>query len=239
VRRPLHSLLIFADFALGDRAVNDLGEAAHAIGLADRAENTLAEERQHVVRQRITENIETTERLLHDSACVWLIARMAEAVAKAVERGKKVLIFGNGGSAADAQHISAELLGRYLLDRRALPAVALADCSAAVTAIGNDYAYADIFSRQISGLGAPGDVAIGISTSGTSVNVIRGLQTARANGLTTMALTGAREGPLSELADFCLKVPTPDTPRIQECYMVVAHTICELVEQTLDPPGAE
>jgi D-sedoheptulose 7-phosphate isomerase len=231
--------LIFADFALGDRAVNDLVEDAQPIALADQSENALADEWQRVVRQRIRENIETTERLLHDPACVCLIARMAEAVARAVESGKKVLIFGNGGSAADAQHISAELLGRYLLDRRALPAVALADCSAAVTAIGNDYAYADIFSRQISGLGAPGDVAIGISTSGTSLNVIRGLETARAKGLTTMALTGAREGPLSDLVDFCLKVPAPDTPRIQECYMVVAHTICELVERTLDPSCAE
>lgn len=191
-----------------------------------------------VVRQRITESIEAKQRLLDDETQLDLIVAMAAALASAVGIGNKVLVFGNGGSAADAQHIAAELLGRYLLERRSLPAVALADCSAAVTAIGNDYGYADVFSRQISGLGVPGDVAIGISTSGTSVNVIRAIETARSKGLTTMALTGAGDSPLKELSDFCLSVPTSDTPRIQECYMVVAHTICELVERTLESPFA-
>jgi D-sedoheptulose 7-phosphate isomerase len=193
------------------------------------------EEWQRVVRQRIRESIETAERLLDDQDLVRLIVRMAHALAAAVADGKKVLVFGNGGSAADAQHITAELLGRYALDRRSLPAVALADSSAAVTAIGNDYDYIDIFSRQISGLGAPGDIAIGISTSGKSPNVIRGIQTARAKGLTTMALTGARDGPLTQGSDYCLMLPASETPRVQECYMVVAHTICELVERTLEP----
>jgi D-sedoheptulose 7-phosphate isomerase len=188
---------------------------------------------QAVARKRIREHVATTERLLGNPDVVTMIARMAEVISGAVTNGSKVLLFGNGGSAADAQHIAGELVGRYLVDRRPLPAIALGDCGAAVTAIANDYEYADVFSRQISGLGAAGDVAVGISTSGTSPNVIRGMQTARVKGLTTMALTGARPGPLSELSDFCLHLPASDTPRVQECCMVVAHTICELVELTL------
>ena len=185
-----------------------------------------------LVRRRLTEHIDVTRRLLDDDASIDLIVAMATAVTEAVNAGNKVLIFGNGGSAADAQHLATELMGRFLVDRRALPAVAL-DSTAAVTAIGNDFDYPQVFARQVEGLGAPGDVAIGISTSGRSLNVIQALRTARSMGLVTMSLTGAGDSPLGEVSDFCLRVPTAETPRVQECYMVAAHTLCELVEAAI------
>lgn len=186
-----------------------------------------------LVRKRLAEHIDTTRLLLDDEVSIELIVAMATAVADAVRTGNKVLIFGNGGSAADAQHLAAELVGRFLLDRRPFPALALADSSAAVTAIGNDYEYQHVFARQVEGLGAPGDVAIGISTSGRSANVIQALRMARSKGLVTMALTGAGQSQLAEVSDFCLRMPTSETPRVQECYMVAAHTMCELVEAAI------
>lgn len=186
-----------------------------------------------LVRRRLTEHIDITRSLLEDDASIELIVAMATALADAVRTGNKVLIFGNGGSAADAQHLAAELVGRFLVDRRPFPALALADASAAVTAIGNDYGYQHVFARQVEGLGAPGDVAIALSTSGRSANVIQALRTARSRGLVTMALTGADDSQLGEISDFCLRMPTSETPRVQECYMVAAHTMCELVEASI------
>lgn len=190
-----------------------------------------------LARRRINENIEAHRRLLLDGRAIDVVVLMAKTVAHALNAGKKLLIFGNGGSAADAQHIASELLGRYLIERRSLPALALADCSAAITAIGNDYDYGDVFARQLSGLGVAGDVALAISTSGTSTNVTRAVSTARSMGLTTIAITGAHDSPLLEMSDLCLRVPTFETPRIQECYMLVAHILCELVELSLAAPG--
>lgn len=161
---------------------------------------------------------------------------MAEVVWESVAAGNKLIIFGNGGSAADAQHLAAEFIGRYRLERPSMPALALADSSAALTAIANDYDYSTVFSRMIEGLGAPGDVALGISTSGQSANVAIGLDTARKRGLTTMAFTGASPGALAPFADFCLSIPASETARVQEGYMVVGHTLCELVEAHLASP---
>jgi D-sedoheptulose 7-phosphate isomerase len=191
-----------------------------------------------LVRKRLTEHVDATRRLLDDDASIELIVSMASALAQALTSGSKVLIFGNGGSAADAQHLASELVGRFLVDRRPLPALALADSGASVTAIGNDYDYQHVFARQVEALGAPGDVAIGLSTSGRSANVIEALRTARSMGLVTMALTGARDSPLAQVSDFCLRMPTSETPRIQECYMVAAHTMCELVEDAIVPADA-
>jgi D-sedoheptulose 7-phosphate isomerase len=157
-------------------------------------------------------------------------------IAAALREGGKLLLFGNGGSAADAQHIAAELLGRFLLDRPALPAVALADNSAALTAIANDYGYADVFARQVTGLGAPGDVALAISTSGDSANVLTGVAAARALGMGTIGLTGAGGGRLAAAVDVCIAVPADETPRIQEAHTVVGHVLCELVERELTIP---
>ena len=170
---------------------------------------------------------------LQEPEHVAAIVAAAEAITESLRAGGKLLIFGNGGSAADAQHIAAELLGRYLLERAALPAISLADNASAVTAIGNDYAFDDVFARQVAALAAPGDVALGISTSGNSGNVLAGVATARERGLVTIGLTGASGGALAAAVDLCIAVPADETPRIQEAHTVVAHLVCELVEREL------
>jgi D-sedoheptulose 7-phosphate isomerase len=150
-------------------------------------------------------------------------------------KGNKVLLFGNGGSAADAQHIAAEFVGRFAFERRALPALALSVNTSCVTAIGNDYGFDLVFSRQIEALGREGDVAIGISTSGNSQNVLQGLSAARKLGLSTVALTGCNGGKLKSAVDHCICAPSNETPRIQECHLLIGHIICELVERTIFP----
>jgi len=142
-------------------------------------------------------------------------------------------LFGNGGSAADAQHIAAELVGRFAFDRPALPALALSVNSSCVTAIGNDYGFDRVFSRQLEALARPGDIAIGISTGGNSANVLRAMSTARKIGLKTIALTGRSGGNLRNAVDYCICVPSNETPRIQECHILVGHIISELVEREI------
>lgn len=144
--------------------------------------------------------------------------------------GGKVLFCGNGGSAADSQHLAAELTGRYLRDRAPLAAVALTVDTSALTAIANDYSYDEVFARQVRGLGRAGDVLVGISTSGNSRNVVAALEAARALGMRTVGLTGAAGGRMKELCDVCLCVPSTDTPRIQEMHIAAGHMLCELVE---------
>jgi D-sedoheptulose 7-phosphate isomerase len=160
-------------------------------------------------------------------------ADAAERIAASLRAGGKVMFFGNGGSASDAGHLAAELLGRFALERRPLAAACLSDHTAATTAIGNDYGYDDVFARQLAGLGRPGDVAVGLSTSGSSANVVRALETARELGLVTVALTGASGGKVAAVVDVCIRVPSEDTPRVQELCMLLGHTLCELVEQDL------
>jgi D-sedoheptulose 7-phosphate isomerase len=159
--------------------------------------------------------------------------RAASAVIDAVERGGKVMLFGNGGSAADAMHLAAEFLGRFLADRKPLPAIALADNHSAVTAIANDYGYAAVFSRQIEGLGHAGDVAFGLSTSGGSANVAAGLAAARACGLVTVAMTGIDSGVVGQAADVIIAIPTRATPRVQEAHMLIGHMICAAAERAV------
>jgi D-sedoheptulose 7-phosphate isomerase len=185
-----------------------------------------------LVEARIRESAATIEALL-DPSRLAAIAEGARLMADAVSAGGKVLLFGNGGSAADATHIAAELVGRFLVERRALPALSLSDNASAVTAIGNDYGYERIFARQVEALGAPGDVAVGISTSGRSANVLEGLAAARARGLATIGLGGAEPGPLAGAADVCIAVPSTATPRIQEAHALVGHLLCELVERAI------
>lgn len=182
-----------------------------------------------LAERRIRESLEVQQRLLDESVIV-SVARAAEAISLALQRGGKLLVFGNGGSAADATHIAAEMVGRFVLERRGLPAVALADNSSAVTAIANDYGYERVFARQLEALARPGDVALGISTSGRSANVLAGLEAARAAGVTTIALTGDQGREMAELADIGIAAPTEETPRVQECHALVAHILCELVE---------
>jgi D-sedoheptulose 7-phosphate isomerase len=183
-----------------------------------------------LIRDRIEACIAVKKRLLQQSE---LLAQVAEHLIEAYKAGKKMLVFGNGGSAADAQHIAAELLGKYYLHRQALPAAALTVNTSSLTAIANDYDFAQIFSRQIEALGNSGDVAVGISTSGNSPNVVEGLCAAKRRGMTTIGLTGEDGGRLKAVADYCICVPSRDTPRIQEAHILIGHILCEFVEQAL------
>jgi D-sedoheptulose 7-phosphate isomerase len=185
---------------------------------------------QVVIRQRIQESISVKKRLLqHTEIC----AEVAQRIIIAITNGKKVVLFGNGGSAADAQHIAAEFVGRYYLDRPALPAQALTVNSSTVTAIGNDYAYEHVFARQIEAFGQVGDVAIGLSTSGNSRNVIAALRAAKRKAMVTVGMTGEDGGQMKGEVDYCICVPSTDTPRIQEAHILVGHVLSELVEQAL------
>ncbi|MBM3450326.1 MAG: D-sedoheptulose 7-phosphate isomerase [Armatimonadetes bacterium] len=163
------------------------------------------------------------------------IAAVAAVWTDALREGRTLFLFGNGGSAADAQHIAGELVGRYLRERDALPAIALTTNGPILTAIGNDYGFEHVFARQIRALGRPGDVAVGLSTSGASANVIAAIREAHARGLATVGLTGALGGPLADLADCAIRVPARETPRIQEAHLLIGHILCELVEQALFP----
>jgi D-sedoheptulose 7-phosphate isomerase len=166
-------------------------------------------------------------------ACLPALNQAAEALVSAYRSGHKALFFGNGGSAADAQHFAAEFVGRYLRQRDPLPALALHSNSSAVTAIANDYGYEQVFSRQLQALAAPGDVAVAISTSGNSPSVIEGAICARRLGLFTIGLTGALGGRLGGLVDILLAAPTDETPRVQECHILFGHALCDAVEQAL------
>jgi D-sedoheptulose 7-phosphate isomerase len=185
------------------------------------------------VASSIEASIAIKQRLLANRETIARIARISKLLVDAMDQGSKLLIFGNGGSAADAQHIAAEFVGRFAFDRPALPALALSVNTSCVTAIGNDYGFDLVFSRQIEALGRTGDVAIGISTSGNSQNVLRGISTAQSMGLHTVALTGQSGGQLKNVADHCLCAPSNDTPRIQECHILIGHAIAELVEQAM------
>lgn len=159
-----------------------------------------------------------------------LIQKTVEILTDALKAGHKILIFGNGGSAADSQHIAAEFIGRFQKERRALPAIALSTDTSILTALANDYSFDIVFSRQLEALGQEGDVAIGISTSGNSVNVVKAMEVAKSKGMKTVAWTGQGGGKLAETVDLCIAVPSKVTARIQETHITLAHAICELVE---------
>ncbi|MBU0686753.1 MAG: D-sedoheptulose 7-phosphate isomerase [Candidatus Margulisbacteria bacterium] len=161
------------------------------------------------------------------------IEKSAQTIISALKNGKKVIIFGNGGSAADAQHMAAELLGRFKMNRKALPAIALSTNSSSVTAIANDFGYDLIFEKPVEGLTQAGDVVIGISTSGESKNVIKGIEKAKSLGAKTIGLSGCSGGKLAAVSEIALTVPSNDTPRIQEAHITIIHIICGLVEEEL------
>jgi D-sedoheptulose 7-phosphate isomerase len=163
------------------------------------------------------------------------LACIATVCVDALGRGNKVLFAGNGGSAADAQHLAAELVSRFNYDRPGLPAFSLATDTSALTAIGNDYGYERLFARQIEAVGKPGDVFIGISTSGRSPNILKALEAARAKGMVAVGLTGMGAGQMPDLCDHCLRVPSNATPRIQEGHITIGHTLCWLIEQRMFP----
>jgi D-sedoheptulose 7-phosphate isomerase len=185
------------------------------------------------VAELIEASIATKQSLLSRPDLVVTVATVSEILVNALKQGNKLLLFGNGGSAADAQHIAAELVGRFAFDRPALPALALSVNSSCVTAIGNDYGFDQVFSRQIEALARSGDVAVGISTSGNSANVLRAMSTAKKIGLKTIALTGRSGGSLKNAVDYCICAPSSETPRIQECHILIGHIISELVEREI------
>ena len=159
------------------------------------------------------------------------IAISAQLCIDCLKSGGKILLFGNGGSAADAQHLAAELIGRYKVERKSLPAIALTTDTSALTSIGNDYGYSDLFCRQVEGLANKGDVAIGISTSGKSINVINALKVASKLDCNTIGFSGQDGGEMNKICNINLAVPSKDTPRIQEMHIVIGHTICHLIDQ--------
>jgi phosphoheptose isomerase len=179
----------------------------------------------------LTEAIALHERVR--AAGVETIVAAAGAVTTALRQGGTVLVFGNGGSAADAQHLAAELVGRFQRERRGYAAVALTADPSVLTSIANDYGYDRVFARQIEALGRPGDVAIAITTSGRSPNVVRALEAARARSLTTVALTGRDGGEAGRVADVHVNVPSDSTPRVQELHRTLLHVVCDLVENDL------
>ncbi len=183
-----------------------------------------------LVERRLNEHLAAINALIADRATV---AEIALAIADAFKTGGKILIFGNGGSAADAQHFAGELVGRLYLERAALPAVALSTNTSNMTAIANDFGYDSVFARQVEALGRPGDVAIGITTSGNSPSVVAGLDAARCDGLTTICMTGKTGGSAGASADICLAIDSIDTPRCQEAHIAAIHIICEWVEKEL------
>ena len=191
------------------------------------------------VRSSMQASLEVKSRLLNDSATVALIAEASKLIAEALQRGNKVFLFGNGGSAADSQHIAAEFVGRFGFDRAPLPALALSVNSSCLTAIGNDYGFDVVFARQLEALGHSGDVAIGISTSGNSPNVVRALVSGKRMGIKTVGLTGCTGGKMKEVADYCICAPSNETPRIQECHILIGHIIAEIAEKAIfhEPSG--
>jgi D-sedoheptulose 7-phosphate isomerase len=185
-----------------------------------------------LVQERLAETIAVKQQML-DGAFAAQTVEVAQAMISSLRSGGKVIFFGNGGSAQDAGHLAAELMGRFAFDRPGLAAISLADATAAMTAIGNDYSYDEVFARQVLAVGRPGDVVIGLTTSGNSSNVVRALEAAGQAGMTTVTLTGVHGGKVADVAEICIQVPSDDTGRIQEACMHLGHTICEMVEAAL------
>ena len=187
----------------------------------------------NLVRDRIKTGLELKQKLLKNDEFARLLVTIASQIAKSLNAGGTLFFFGNGGSAADAQHLAAEFTGRFLKERRPLPAMALSVNSSSVTAIGNDYGFEFVFARPLEAFGKAGDVAIGITTSGNSPNVLRALTVAAAKSMFTVALTGESGGLAKGLADCTIRIPSAETPRIQELHILTGHLICELVEEIL------
>jgi len=192
------------------------------------------------MRQKILkifeESIGVKEKFAKENADA--IAEVSRLIADAFSEGRKLLLFGNGGSASDASHIAAEFVNRFKRDRPALPAIALGADAAVITAIANDYDYTEVFAKQIKALGEEGDIAVAISTSGASPNILRGVDAAKRKKLKTIAFTGSKGGKLAGKVGYAFVVPSDNTPRIQETYMTLGHVICQMVEELLfEAPG--
>jgi D-sedoheptulose 7-phosphate isomerase len=191
------------------------------------------DEFERLTRQRVGESAAVIATLLADADLVRTTAEVAFRLAAALRHDRRIFFFGNGGSAADAQHLAAELVGRYRCERPGLPAMALTVNTSSLTAIANDYSFDSVFARQIEALGSAGDVAVAISTSGTSRNVLAAAEAAKGKGLMTVGMTGRTGGQLRGIVDWCLCIPSDETPRVQECHILVGHILCEIVETEL------
>jgi len=182
---------------------------------------------------QIEESCSVKRKIASDPMLVARIAEAAEQCISTLKSGGKILLAGNGGSAADAQHIAAEFIGRFKMERRPLAAIALTTDTSLLTAVGNDYGFEEVYARQLAGLGDSRDVFIGISTSGNSPNILRALEECREQGLTRIGLTGGSGGKMAQLCDILVNVPSSDTPRIQEGHILIGHIVCGLVEEML------
>jgi D-sedoheptulose 7-phosphate isomerase len=185
------------------------------------------------IKNIIAASISVKQELLNDDAMQNKIAEAVEVISIAFEKGNKVMFCGNGGSAADAQHLAAEFSGRFYKDRKALPAEALHCNTSYLTAVANDYSYEVIYARIVEGTGNAGDVLIGLSTSGNSGNILKAFEVAKEKNITTIGFTGESGGKMKTVSDFLFNVPSKDTPRIQESHIMIGHIICELVEEKL------
>lgn len=183
-----------------------------------------------IIQKRLQEALEVKQRIAADQGLIVQVEKTAQLCIASLKGGGKILFCGNGGSAADAQHLSAELTGRYLIDRKPLYAEALHVNTSYLTAVANDYSYNEIYARLVEGMGRRGDVLFAISTSGNSSNILLAAEKARSIGMTVIGMTGSKGGKLKSVADVNLQMPTDDTPRIQEGHIVVGHIICELIE---------
>jgi len=188
-----------------------------------------------IIQSRIQSSLDIKTALLNDAKILTNIEKMVSLVVQCFNNNGKVLWCGNGGSAADAQHLSAELSGRFYYDRPPLFSEALHVNTSYITAVANDYSYDVIYSRLVEAMGKKGDVLVGLSTSGNSPNVVKALETARKKGLTAVGFTGETGGRMKDVCDILVNIPSADTPRIQECHMLLGHTVCELVEMKLFP----
>ena len=183
------------------------------------------------IKSIIRASIETKEQFLQSDELVTTIADIVEAIVNAFRTGKRVYFCGNGGSAADAQHLAAEFSGRFYLDRKALPAEALHCNTSYLTAVGNDYSFDVIYARLIEGIGEKGDVLVGLSTSGNSTNIVKAFETAQQKGMITIGFTGTSGGQLKAHSNYLINIPSTDTPRIQESHILAGHIVCQLVEE--------
>ncbi|MCF8292576.1 MAG: D-sedoheptulose 7-phosphate isomerase [Chitinophagaceae bacterium] len=183
------------------------------------------------IKNIIASSIDTKRQIMENERMIQTLEDCSNVITTAFKNGNKVLFCGNGGSAADAQHLAAEFSGRFYTDRDALPAEALHCNTSYMTAVANDYSYDVVYSRMIKGIGNPGDVLIGLSTSGNSKNIIEAFKTAKLKNMVTIGLTGDNGGMMKEMSDFLLNVPSSDTPRIQESHIMLGHIICQLVEE--------
>ena len=185
------------------------------------------------ISNRLEQHLQTLQQIAESQALKAAVNEAVERIVTCFRNGGKVWFCGNGGSAADAQHLAAEFSGRFYFDRPVLPSEALHCNTSYLTAVANDYGYDQVFARIISGVGAKGDILVGISTSGNSTNILRAFEVCREKGVTTFAFTGLTGGKMKDLADLLIAVPSTDTPRIQEAHITLGHIICELVEQEI------